>query len=72
MRKVYKVFNEVFPYAMIIMFIADAYNNFSVDYSRISLDIAAIIGWMSFIEVRKDYNTLNDMIMGITKDESQG
>ena len=72
MRKVYKAVNEFLPYAIILLLIADSFLNATDDVSRGVMNMLAIIGWISFIEVRKDYNTLNDMIMGITKDESQG
>jgi hypothetical protein len=70
MNKLVTYFSKYFPYVVLAAFIGDIYVFWHVDQDRVLMDIAGAIGWASFIEVRKDYDSLLTMIEGKTKHDA--
>jgi len=65
-------FVKYFPWAVLAVFLIEIYEYWNVDHDRVLMDIVAAIGWVSFIEVRSEYNSFVDMIEGKIKDDTQG
>lgn len=70
MRKAVDLFVLVFPWFVLGVFIVDVFNFWNIDQERTLMAIVAAIGWASFIEVRKEYNSLKEMLEGNVKNES--
>jgi len=70
MRKLIDMFTTYFPWVILGIFIVDVFNFWNIDHDRTLMAIVAAIGWASYLEVRKDYNNLKDMLEGKVKNES--
>jgi hypothetical protein len=65
-------FVKYFPWAILLIFGIEIYGYWNVDREHVLTAIVGAIGWASFIEVRGEYASFKDMIMGRIKDDTQG
>ena len=72
MDKFLKFFDVVIPWGMLISFGILTLVSFFVDYKEAGLYIAAAIGWASYLEMRSKYDKLENTVIRIAGNESQG
>ena len=60
---------KYFPWAVLAIFGLEIYQYWNVDVDKVLMAIVGAIGWTSFIEVRGDYDSFYNMIMGKLKDD---
>ena len=70
MSKVIKVIDTILPWLVILTFACDAIIYYNIDTTRFTIDIAAIGGWVSLIDIREKYNSLKNKIEEKSTNES--
>ena len=72
MLKLILAYDRYAPWAICGLFVVLSITQLFIDYREVGIYIAATIGWASYLQVRSEYESLQNMIMGITKDDTQG
>ena len=70
MSKVIKVIDTILPWLVILTFACDAFIYYNIDSTRFTIDIAAIGGWVSLIDIRDKYHSLKKQIEEKSSNES--
>ena len=64
MSKVITVIDTVLPWLVVLTFACDAFIYYNIDSTRFTIDIAAIGGWVSLIDIRDKYHALKLKVEG--------
>ena len=70
MSKVIKVIDTILPLLVILTFACDAFIYYNIDSTRFTIDIAAIGGWVSLIDIREKFDSLKKQIEEKLSNES--
>ena len=70
MSKVINFIDTILPWLVILTFLCDAIIYYNIDTTRFTIDIAAIGGWISLIDIREKYNSLKNKIEEKSTNES--